>query len=95
MKKPNSINIVIGGEAGQGLLTVGNLLSKSLVRHGYSIVVTLSYQSRIRGGHNSYHIRVSADEIQAPQESIDLLIALNADTVSIHKDDLSSLLPPF
>ena len=36
----DTFNIVIGGEAGQGLLTMGQLLSKSLVRSGYFIVVT-------------------------------------------------------
>ena len=49
-----SINLVIGGEAGQGLVTLGQILTKTLVREGYSIVVTQSYQSRIRGGHNTY-----------------------------------------
>ena len=61
----NSLNILIGGEAGQGLVTIGELLAKSLVRSGYSIVVTQSYQSRIRGGHNTYMIRVSPEEISS------------------------------
>ena len=56
MKK--SLNILIGGEAGQGLVTIGELLSKSLVRSGYDVSVTQSYQSRIRGGHNKFSIRI-------------------------------------
>ena len=82
-------NIVIGGEAGQGLVTVGELLTKALVRSGYSICVTQDYQSRIRGGHNTYDIRVGTDEIAAPQEKIDLLVALNKETAEIHKNPLS------
>jgi 2-oxoglutarate ferredoxin oxidoreductase subunit alpha len=85
-----SMNIVIGGEAGQGLVTVGQLLSKILVRRGYSIVVTQSYQSRIRGGHNTFSVRVSPDAIEAPAEAIDLLIALTAETVTLHTDELAS-----
>jgi len=42
----NSVNLLIGGEAGQGLVTIGQILAKSLVRSGYSIVVTQSYHSR-------------------------------------------------
>jgi 2-oxoglutarate ferredoxin oxidoreductase subunit alpha len=72
------------------LVTVGYLLAKSLVRSGYSIVVSQSYQSRIRGGHNTFAIRVSVDEVIAPKESVDLLVALNADTVSLHRKDLSA-----
>lgn len=83
-------NILIGGEAGQGLVTLGYLLTKILVRSGYRVVVTQDYQSRIRGGHNTFAIRVSADEIAAPRDAVDLLVALDAETVSLHKEQLSS-----
>ena len=83
------VNIMIGGEAGQGLVTIGELLVKSLVRSGFHIVVTQDYMSRIRGGHNTFSIRASSKFIQAPQESIDLLIALNAETVALHRKALS------
>jgi 2-oxoglutarate ferredoxin oxidoreductase subunit alpha len=82
------MNILIGGEAGQGLVTIGQLLGKTLVRSGYFIVVTQSYQSRIRGGHNTYTIRIGVDEVDAPQEAVDLLIALDKDTATLHRKDL-------
>jgi len=83
------LNIVIGGDAGQGLVTLGSLLAKGLVRSGYSIVVIQSYQSRIRGGHNTFTIRVSDGEIVAPQEPVDILVALNAETIRLHEAELS------
>src|SRR5512137_1812398 len=82
------LNILIGGEAGQGLVTIGELLARSLVRSGYSIVVTQSYQSRIRGGHNTFAIRVSPDPISAPREIIDILVALDQNTLSLHQNAL-------
>ena len=85
-----TLNILIGGEAGQGLVTLGQLLAKSLVRSGYSIVVTQSYQSRIRGGHNVFSIRVGTDEVVAPTESVDLLVAFDRETARLHANDLSS-----
>jgi 2-oxoglutarate ferredoxin oxidoreductase subunit alpha len=85
----DTINIVIGGEAGQGLVTIGQLLAKALVRNGYFIGVTQGYQSRIRGGHNTFAIRTGPEEILAPQEAIDLLIALDDQTVTVHGRDLS------
>ena len=85
---PRHLNIVIGGDAGQGLVTLGSLLAKSLVRSGYWIVVTQSYQSRIRGGHNTFTIRVSDGEIVAPQQPVDLLVALNAETIRLHEAEL-------
>ena len=84
------LNVLIGGEAGQGLVTIGELLAKSLVRSGYHIVVSQSYQSRIRGGHNTYTIRASVEEIAAPREGVDLLVALNAETVALHERELSA-----
>ena len=86
----NSLNILIGGEAGQGLVTIGELLAKSLVRSAYSIVVTQSYQSRIRGGHNTYMIRVSPEEISAPRETIDILVALDQNTLTLHQNEVSA-----
>jgi 2-oxoglutarate ferredoxin oxidoreductase subunit alpha len=82
------MNILIGGEAGQGLVTIGQLLGKALVRSGYFIVVTQGYQSRIRGGHNTFAIRVGVDEVDAPEEAVDLLVALDRDTVTLHSKDL-------
>ena len=88
--RDNTVNILIGGEAAQGLVTVGQLLAKRLVRSSYSIVVTQSYQSRIRGGHNTFAIRVGVDEVIAPKESVDFLVALDVETATLHGKGLSS-----
>lgn len=85
----SATNVLLGGEAGQGLATVGRMLSLVLVRGGYSVVVTQSYESRIRGGHNSYAVRVAPDAIEAPAEEIDLLVALDEKTVLLHLPELS------
>jgi 2-oxoglutarate ferredoxin oxidoreductase subunit alpha len=84
----SAFNILIGGEAGQGLVTVGQLLAKSLVRSGFAVVVTQGYQSRIRGGHNSFSIRFGGSALAAPQEAVNLLVALDQETVRIHGGDI-------
>ncbi len=85
----NSLQIVIGGEAGQGLVSLGELLARSFVRSGYHILVTQTYMSRIRGGHNTFAIRVGVAPVGAPQEQIDLLVALDDDTVKLHQAALT------
>ncbi|RTZ91851.1 MAG: 2-oxoacid:acceptor oxidoreductase subunit alpha, partial [Deltaproteobacteria bacterium] len=85
----NALNICICGEAGQGLVTVGQLLSKSLVRTGYHIVVTQSYQSRIRGGHNAFYIRVSPAPVAAPADDIDVLVTLNEEGIVLHREEMA------
>ena len=84
----NGLTIMIGGEAGQGLVTIGQVLSKALVRAGYHIVVGQGYMSRIRGGHNTFSIRASAQPIAAQREGVDLLVALNQETLSLHENEL-------
>jgi 2-oxoglutarate ferredoxin oxidoreductase subunit alpha len=83
------LNIMVAGEAGQGLATIGQLLAKSLVKSGLMIHVTQSYHSRIRGGHNTYVVRTSPEAVLAPLEQVDLLLALNSDGVEMHRDELS------
>ena len=80
---------MIGGEAGQGLVTLSQILTKAMVRAGYQIVVTQSYQSRIRGGHNTYMLRVGPEKILAPREGIDVLVALNRETVDTHSTEMN------
>ncbi|WP_045216435.1 2-oxoacid:acceptor oxidoreductase subunit alpha [Desulfonatronovibrio magnus] len=82
------LNILIGGEAGQGLVTVGELLTKALVRSGYSVHVTQSYMSRIRGGHNTFCVRTATGDVHGPDKGIDILVALNQETIEIHQDDV-------
>lgn len=84
-----TLNIVFGGQAGQGVGTVGQGLTKLLVRSGYDVLVTQGYESRIRGGHNTYAIHTGCAEILAPRESIDLLIALDEASIRLHADELS------
>lgn len=85
----SSINIVIGGAAGQGLATIGKLMSKACVRAGYQILVDQRYMSRVRGGHNTFAIRVGSEELYGPTETIDILVALNAETIALHRDKLA------
>ncbi len=83
-----SLNIMIGGEAGQGLVTIGQVLSKALIKSGYHILVTQDYMSRVRGGHNTFTIRAAVHELDSPCEGVDLLITLNQETLDLHGGEL-------
>lgn len=81
--------IRIGGEAGQGLQTIGGILAKVFARSGYHVFTHQDYMSRIRGGHNFYQIRFSDKPVTASRDKIDILVALNRETIEIHKDYLN------
>jgi 2-oxoglutarate ferredoxin oxidoreductase subunit alpha len=82
------LNILIGGEAGQGLQTIGPIFAKSLMRSGFSVHVTQTYESRVRGGHNTFAVRLGTEKVLAPQEEVDILIALNEETIEFHQKEV-------
>lgn len=85
----NAVNIVIGGEAGQGLATVGRLMVDALVESGYSVFAWQEFESRIRGGHNTFAVSVASEQRRSPRASVDILVALNEQSVEPHKNVLS------
>jgi len=82
---PVDLNFMVGGEAGQGVQSVGFLLAKVFARGGYHIFADQDYESRIRGGHNFFRVRVSDSKVGAISEDVDILIALNMDTIGLHR----------
>jgi len=84
----NKISVIIGGEAGAGIARSGFLFAKTCLRGGLHVFGTIDYQSLIRGGHSFYSARADAEEIYSQADTIDLLLALNKETILFHKDEL-------
>jgi len=80
---------LIGGEAGYGIMTSGIMVSKIFTRLGLSVFDYVEYPSLIRGGHNAYYVRGADFEITSQKKPVDILVALNRDTVDKHKSELS------
>jgi 2-oxoglutarate ferredoxin oxidoreductase subunit alpha len=78
------INFMVGGEAGQGVQTVGFVLAKTMSRAGLYVFADQDYESRVRGGHNFYRVRASDAEVQALREKVDVLIAIDQQSVELH-----------
>ncbi|QCQ23100.1 2-oxoacid:acceptor oxidoreductase subunit alpha [Desulfoglaeba alkanexedens] len=70
--------IVIAGSAGEGVQTIGDVLADTLAAHGYGVFAWQEYESRIRGGQNSFTIRVTDPLVSAPTMEADILLYLNA-----------------
>lgn len=83
-------SILIGGEAGQGMDTFGKLLERSLKRSGFYVFSYSDYMSRIRGGHNFVQVRFSDRPIYAHDPKVDMIFALNDETIDIHRIKLKS-----
>lgn len=81
--------ILVGGAAGQGMDTFASILEKSLKRNGYNVFSHSDYMSRVRGGHNFFLIRFSDKPIYTFKSMVDVIFALNEETVDIHESKLN------
>lgn len=71
------LQLAIVGAAGEGIQTIGEIVSRAILSHGWSILTGKEYESRIRGGNNSYRIRVGSEPPLALKERVDILLPLN------------------
>ena len=78
------LSLAIGGEAGQGIATPGDILARIFVRRGLHLYTYNAYQSIIRGGHIFLTVRVSDKELYSHGDKLDLLLCLNQDTMTRH-----------
>lgn len=77
-------NILIGGAAGQGMDSVTHALAKVLQKNGLYVYSTSDYMSRVRGGHNFYQVRFSDKPIHCSKRELDIIFALNKETLDKH-----------
>jgi 2-oxoglutarate ferredoxin oxidoreductase subunit alpha len=79
-----SFTLAIGGAAGQGVATPGDIFAKIFSRRGLHLNAYNAYQSIIRGGHTFLTIRTGPGKISNTGDTIDLIIPLNQDTMDRH-----------
>ena len=75
----------IGGEAGQGIATPGDIFARIIVRRGLHLSTYNAYQSIIRGGHIFLTLRICDEEVFTHGDKLDLLLCLNQDTMDRHQ----------
>lgn len=85
----DSVTWKIGGEAGFGIMASGTMLARTFSRMGYHVLATNEYPSRIRGGHNLVTVRVASGKFEAMNRDVHILVALNRETVELHKQELN------
>ena len=82
-------NLLIGGAAGQGIDTTAAVFEKLLKQSGYFVFTVRDFMSRVRGGHNFILIRFANEKIMSHSDQLDGIVALNEETVELHRDKLS------
>ncbi len=82
------ISVRIGGQAGDGIASVGEAVARSFSRLGLHVFGLNAYQSVIRGGHVWFQGRASDRRVYSQGDGSDILYALDRTTVETHVQDL-------
>src|SRR5271165_6277808 len=84
----NDIEIMFGGQAGDGSLTTGDLIAGVLKHMGREVYTYKDFPSRIRGGHTNYVIRASEHPNYGMADHVDCLVAFDLEAVQKHMEEM-------
>jgi 2-oxoglutarate ferredoxin oxidoreductase subunit alpha len=86
----NFHTVLFGGSAGDGAKEAAINFGRLVAKYGYDFFISVEYPSLIRGGHNYARITFGAGEIKIDENKLDALVAVNNETVLLHKKELKS-----
>ena len=84
------LSVMIGGQGGDGTLTVSDLLGRYFRRLGLYVYTSRNVLSRIRGGHADASIRASRHRIAAVKPQVDVLLAFDEEAVELGRHELAA-----
>ena len=85
----NNLTWKIGGKAGEGVMSTGLMFSQSCSRGGLHVFDINEYPSLIKGGHNTLQVRAGSSKIYSQSKNVEVLVALNKETIYKHMDEMS------
>ncbi|MCI4329826.1 MAG: 2-oxoacid:acceptor oxidoreductase subunit alpha [Thermoplasmata archaeon] len=88
-KELTDLAVMIGGQGGDGTLTVSDLLGRYFRKRGLYIYTSRNVLSRIRGGHADATMRASRDPVAAVKPDVELIVAFDKEAAEIGRSELS------
>ena len=71
------LTIAMVGAGGDGIVTMGDILSQAGARDGLNVIKTEAYGPQIRGGESSCVVRLSPEAIYEQQDAADVLVVFS------------------
>ncbi len=84
------VSVMIGGQGGDGTLTVSDLLGRYFLHRGLYVYTSRNVLSRIRGGHADASVRASRDPVSAVKAQVDVLVAFDREAIELGREELAS-----
>lgn len=76
--------VLLGGEAGYGVMSAGTMLAKAAVRNNLNAIVVNEYPSLIKGGLNNCLVRFSDMLLTSYEEKFDVLGAISQQSYELN-----------
>jgi 2-oxoglutarate ferredoxin oxidoreductase subunit alpha len=77
MAERDDLVIRVAGEAGEGVLSTGQLITLAAARAGYGVLTDSVPPAEIKGGHSLFQIRIAPKQIHSRGDVVDILLAFN------------------
>ena len=82
------LSLTIGGPQGGGIDTSSNMINRAFAEAGYNVFGVREYHSNIKGRHSYNHLRVKEERPRSLKYPVDILVALDPDTIFEHIEDI-------
>jgi 2-oxoglutarate/2-oxoacid ferredoxin oxidoreductase subunit alpha len=85
----SDLSVMIGGQGGDGTLTVSDLLGRYFRKCGLYVYTSRNVLSRIRGGHADASVRACRDPIASVKPQVDVLVAFDNQAIEMGAAELA------
>lgn len=85
MKTIQELSCLVGGQQGEGIESIGEILSKSMGRSGFYLFSYRNFSSRIKGGHTDFNLRISKERVYNTSDKLEIVIAFDEETIQLHQ----------
>ena len=80
----------VGGPQGGGIETAATLFARAVAKGGWWVATKREYHSNIMGRHSYLDVRLSRKPVAAFRGKVDMLVALDGETLARHLDEIRS-----
>jgi 2-oxoglutarate ferredoxin oxidoreductase subunit alpha len=84
----NDMVIRIGGESGEGIVTIGEIFVRIAAFSGLEVYTFRTFPAEILGGHVTFQARIADKPVLSQGDDVDVLVSLNQEGYDNHIDEL-------
>jgi 2-oxoglutarate ferredoxin oxidoreductase subunit alpha len=84
----NDLIIRIGGEGGEGVISVGDFITQACAHAGLDVYTFKTFPAEIKGGYAMYQVRTGTERLYNQGDTFDVLCAFNGEAYNMNRASL-------